>query len=246
MLQKLIMRKLYIILILFFCFNFSDTYAQFKLDLYSGMSLNQVEQPALYRLGHSPYFENKNIFAFYNLDLNLNKRNEKAINSLWLNFGYNFNIKEKPLKLSLFYMYKPVSHILNSQNMGLILNYSISKWEFSLGNNTNIYSYLKKAQNTFEITENTRLINALNMMYSIKYLFLNKDKTWNIYLNLSNFNNILIDKEINPMLNFGSYYKFQDKKIKIFMDLWYQQAGLCNIRVNYYGFLLNLGLTWEI
>jgi hypothetical protein len=83
-------------------------------------------------------------------------------------------------------------------------------------------------------------------MYSVKYYFWQTSNPWNLYLNITNFERFIIEQEMNPMLNMGLIWQKNDKWPQIFVDYWYQTAGLNNIRVNYFGWLLRTGVKWEI
>jgi hypothetical protein len=227
-------------------FTFGAAKSQLKIDVYGGMAVNPVDHPYLLSFGHSPYFMYKNVFAQYSLELNINKRDEKAFNAINTNIGYRFSINENPLDLSLFYCYKPVSTIWNINHTGIKLTYSLKKWFFALGNNFNIYRYKKNAVEVYEITDNHYLLESPNLMYSIKYNFREKGNGLNGYINVSNFETYIIQHEINPMLNVGIIYSKNENWPSIYTDFWYQTAGLNNIRVNYFGFFFRIGASWEI
>jgi len=131
-------------------------------------------------------------------------------------------------------------------NTGLKINYAVKKWEFLLGNNFNIYRFTDNAAQIYVITENQYLVEAANLMYSVKYYFWQTANPWNLYLNITNFERFIIEQEMNPMLNLGFIWQKNDKWPQIFVDYWYQTAGLNNIRVNYFGWLLRTGVKWEI
>lgn len=227
-------------------FTFGAAKSQFKIDVYGGMAVNPIDQPYLLSFGHSPYFQYHNFFIQYSFDININQRNVKAFNAVNANFGYRFNIKENPLDLSLFYCYKPVSSILNINNTGVKLTYELKKWFFALGNNFNIYKYNDNAAELYGTNENDVLVEAANLMYSVKYNFREKGYNLNGYINLSNFETYIIEQEINPMLNLGVTYFKNDNWPTVYLDFWYQTAGLNNIRVNYFGYFFRLGAKWEI
>lgn len=178
--------------------------------------------------------------------LNINQRDVKAFNAFSGNVGYRFNIKNKPLDLSLFYCYKPVSSILNINNTGIKLTYAIKKWVFALGNNFIIYRFKKNAAETFGITDNKYLVESANIMYSVKYYLREQGNNWNAYINISNYEIYIIEQEINPMLNLGFTYLRNEKWPRLYTDFWYQTAGLSNIRVNYFGYFFRIGASWEI
>jgi len=227
-------------------FNPTVSSAQFKIDVFTGISTNPVDDPFVWSIGHSPGYSFKNFSVNYALDINLNKRVEKNINAFSSALAYTFTVAKNPLKTSLIYRYKPVSTILNIQKAGILLDYQIGKWAFGLGNNFNIYRYNQNAVIVYHISDNPYLVEAANLMYAVKYSFRDIGSQWNMFLNLSNYEMFLIEQEINPMLNLGFTYKHKEDSPKFFADLWYQSAGFFNIRVNYYGLFFRTGVSWEI
>lgn len=236
----------YLLTLLLFFFNFGVVKSQFKVDVYGGMAVNPIDQPYLITLGHSPSFMYENFFAQYSLDLNINQRDVKTFNAVSVSVGYSFDIKNSHLGLSLFYCYKPVSHILNINNTGIKLIYAFKKWFFALGNNLNIYRFNKNAAEIYGITDDQYLVESANIMYSIKYYFREEGYDWNAYINISNYDIYIIEQEINPMLNVGITYLRNEKWPTFYVDFWYQTAGLNNIRVNYFGYFYRIGALWEI
>ena len=220
--------------------------AQFKIEVFSGIAVNPVDQPCLISAGFSPGYEYKNFSIDYAMDFNINHRDTKVINAFASSIAYKINLNNIPLKFNLFYCNKPVSQILNIHNTGLKMNYILKKWDFTLGNNFNIYRFTDDAVKIYEIVDNRYLVESANIMYSIKYFIMQKGNPWNLYINLTNFERFIIEQETNPMLNLGFIWQKNDNWPQIFVDYWYQSAGFNNIRVNYFGWLLRTGVKWEI
>ena len=223
-----------------------NLFGQFKIEVFSGMTVNPVEQPFLASVGFSPGIEIGKFSFEYALDLNINKRNQKAINAFVLNTSYQIVIDDNPLKFSLFYLHKPISQMLNIHNTGCFANYKFKKWEFLLGNNLNIYKFTNNAVDVYNILDNETLVEAFNLIYTLKYYLFKKGNAWNTYFNLSNFDKFVIEQEINPMINLGACYQKNLDTPSFYLDLWYQSAGFNNIRVNYFGFFYRIGVLWEI
>lgn len=236
----------FILTIIIAIFGISDVSAQFKIDAFAGVASNPVDNPALITIGHSPQFEYRQFFVYYAMDFNLTNRDKKLINDFSTGVGYKFIVKNNFLKTSMFYCYKPVSSILSVNNAGLKIDYTTKKWNFVLGNNFNFYKFNQNAADVYGITDNQVLVEAANLMYSVKYHFREIGSEWNAYLNLTNFEMFIIEQEMNPMLDLGFNWKPNNKFPLIFADLWYQTAGLFNIRVNYFGVFFRTGLSWEI
>ncbi len=236
----------FLLTFIFAAFFIPRASGQFKIDAFAGIASNPVDNPALITIGHSPQFEYNRFSVYYAMDFNLTNRDKKVINDFSAGFAYKFLIKNRTLKTSLFYCYKPVSSILNVNNAGLKVDFATAKWNFVLGNNFNFYKFNQNAADAYGITDNRVLVEAANIMYSIKYNFREIGSLWNVYLNLTNFEMFIIEQEINPMLDLGFNWKPKEKCPTIFADLWYQTAGFNNIRVNYFGVFFRTGLSWEI
>jgi hypothetical protein len=48
------------------------------------------------------------------------------------------------------------------------------------------------------------------------------------------------------MFNLGFIWQKNNNYPEIYVDYCYQSAGLNNIRVNYFGWILRIGAKWEI
>ncbi len=240
------MSKTAVFLTILFVYAASYLSAQFKIELFTGVAVNPIDQPFLASAGFSPGFQYKRFAIDYSMDFNINKREQKVINAVSTNLGYKFKILENNSALYLFYCNKPVSQMMKINNMGLKLDFNLKKWAFTLGNNFNFYKFSDNAVEVYNITDNHYLLEAANLMYSIRYNFMDQGNPWNVYLNLSNFERYIIEQEINPMLNLGFTWQKEQAAPKLFADLWYQTAGFNNIRVNYFGWFFRTGIKWEI
>jgi len=223
-----------------------EGYAQFKIDVFSSIAVNPIERPCLITAGFTPGYEYKGLSLDYSMDININHRETKVINAFAASMSYKFNIKNNPLKISVFYCNKPISQMLQIHNTGLKFKYEVKKWEFTLGNNFNIYRFTNDAADTYNINDNQYLVESANIMYSVKYYIMQPLSLYNFYINLTNFELFIIEQETNPMLNVGFIWKKNNNWPKVFVDYWYQSAGFNNIRVNYFGWLTRIGVQWDI
>jgi hypothetical protein len=234
-----------VLTILFVVFT-SSLSAQFKIELFSGVAVNPVDQPFLATAGFSPGYEYKGFLIDYAMDFNINNRAHKVINAFSGNLAYEFSMFKNLAKINLFYCNKPISQMMIINNTGLKLDYRLRKWAFSLGNNFNIYKFNDNAVEVYGITDNHYLLEAANLMYSVKYNVMEEGNPWNVFVNLTNFEKFIIEQEINPMLNLGFTWQKDQIAPQLFTDFWYQTAGFNNIRVNYFGWFIRIGIKWEI
>jgi hypothetical protein len=63
-------------------------------------------------------------------------------------------------------------------------------------------------------------------------------------ISVTNFDLLMIQQETNPFIITNIDYQLSSNT-NIFTDLGYLQAGLFNMRVNYFGFFIRGGVQWK-
>jgi hypothetical protein len=168
---------------------------------------------------------------------------ENVFNALKIDVSKDFRVKEKPVTGHIFYQWKPFSAILHEHNAGIILHHRSNKFGYDIGLNTRIFK-LPNAYAELNGYDQVSIWEPINLMYKITY-YQPIDKKWDFKASVTNFDTFLIQQETNPMLitNFG--YQLSGTS-KLYMDLGYLQAGLMNIRVNYFGYFIRGGIQWRL
>lgn len=168
---------------------------------------------------------------------------EKKLDALRLSVSKDYTIKEFLFTTHIFYQRSPFSVRLNDQTAGIIFNHKRNRWYFDLGANTRVYSLTNKYKSGTGYSENA-LWEPVNVMYRL---------TWHkpvgakleINTSITNFDQFLIEQETNPFLIADFQYGVTEKS-KIYFDAVYQQSGLFNIKVNYFGYYLRAGYKIDI
>ncbi|OJV36910.1 MAG: hypothetical protein BGO29_01870 [Bacteroidales bacterium 36-12] len=168
--------------------------------------------------------------------------NRNLFNALKINVSRDFIIKDKKFNGLLFYQWRPFSKRLHEQNLGLLFQFDLKRFEFDLGFNSRIYNlpYNYTRLNNYD---KTIIWEAFNLMYKITY---NQPINERLKANISvtNFDLLMIQQETNPFIITNIDYQLSSNT-NIFTDLGYLQAGLFNMRVNYFGFFIRGGVQWK-
>ena len=222
-------------------------YSQFKVDLFSSLGKNYNSNGTFINLGQASEYNFNNIYINYGLELNLMDRDKKIVSGMFGSAAYGFQLANTPVRASVFYIWRPISFLINERNWGIKFQARKKHWEYQIGNNFQSYKFNKNSIDALSIDEeDATLKEAWNLMYSVKYYLKEADNNWNASIELTNIDVFIIQKEINPMMNIGFSYQLPEKATTLYTKLWYETAGLNNIRVNYYGFFFNLGVLWQI
>ncbi len=155
----------------------------------------------------------------------------------------SLTLKDKPLNIELFYLWKPFSERVEEHNAALILSRRSQKFDYSLGLYSRTFNIRNKYYNTGNFNSKSHT-EPLNLMYHLSYYLIeNEQLKWQI--GFGTYDSFIIQQETNPMFLSALNYQLNEKLILDF-NLGYIQSGLLNIRVNYYGFYLRGGIRWMI
>ncbi|MDD4427696.1 MAG: hypothetical protein PHG64_04810 [Paludibacter sp.] len=168
---------------------------------------------------------------------------ENEFNALKMDVSRDFRIKEKPVTGHIFYQWHPFSAILQEHNAGIIFHHRSNKFSYDIGLNTRIFK-LPNAYAESNGYDQVSIWEPINLMYKITYYHPFSDQ-WDFKASVTNFDTFLIQQETNPMLIANLGYQLSSK-LKMYLDLGYLQAGLMNIRVNYFGYFIRGGIQWEL
>ena len=158
--------------------------------------------------------------------------------------GRTVSIGGTSLRPGLLYLRHPFSRLMMEENYAFNLACSIGRFDFLLGNNTRVYRFRQGEAPGYSGSE-SRLVEPRNTMYAVTYRLKPADHPWNAAFSLRNTDHFLIQQETNPMV-MGRFQHRIGGQCTGYAELWYQSAGLMNIRVNYYGFYFRTGLLWKI
>lgn len=171
---------------------------------------------------------------------------ENTLDALYLKADYDIPAFGTSVNLGAFYLWKPFSFDLNETSTGLIAQYRANRFDYQLGLHTRFYRFTHSAieKYGFSANESTRIWEKLNLMYRFTY-FQPMGEKWELEARITNFDYFTILQETNPMISTKISYRLSPK-MRIYTDLTYMQAGLLNIRVNYFGFYGRGGVQWQL
>ncbi|MCO6494874.1 MAG: hypothetical protein J5I91_04220 [Bacteroidetes bacterium] len=173
---------------------------------------------------------------FSNADIN-------SLDALKIQVSRKFETSKRPFIASVYYQWKPYSENIFVNDFGVILKRKYNKWDVNLGANSLFMRFPKARSNPGSPFRRT-VWEAFNFMYKITYRQA-INKHIDMTATLTDYDEYYITQETNPFIILGGEYKLKGNS-KIFMDLAYQQAGLLNIRVNYYGYYIRLGYKFGL
>ncbi len=150
-----------------------------------------------------------------------------------------------PLDVTAFVLVAPFSDILRETNRGVTFSTQRRQFFVCLGTNFRTYAYNDKAKQTYGISQHTRLHEKWNLMYTIRYSLKPPDNPWNVALGITSADYFMIGHETSPMLHLQGTYS-SGQRFRFFMDAMYQQAGMFNISVHYFGFFIRPGIIWQL
>lgn len=165
------------------------------------------------------------------------------LSGLLLGISRDFIVREFPFQAGLFFMYNMSSNLIHTSHPGLFINIERQHFNFKLGTEYRSYHITRKASNDYDIENNRRLHENFNFIYHISYNLKPADNEWNIGIGITNYDYFLIKQETNPMIYLFGEYELNNN-IALFAECWYKQAGMFNISVNYFGYLIRTGIIW--
>ena len=167
------------------------------------------------------------------------------LSGIILKAGREFQIGKQAIELTGLYAISRFSELMHERNRGLFASTQHQKLHFILGTHFRTYAYNRDARNDIDLQGSARLTERWNLIYSIAYSVKPPGHPWNISLAVTNLDLFLIHQETNPMLRLSGTYTVR-QNISLYLDAFYQQAGLFNINIHYFGFYIRPGIIWHI
>lgn len=213
--------------------------------VYADVGINNVSDGWFLRAGDIlSYIDGDNTFQV-GMRLDLINNRDVFFSGLQMMYARDLAVRSFPFELSGFFLFSPVSEALRETNAGLSASHASDHFRFSLGTHIRTYAYTAKGIDRYGLDGNTRLRENWNLIYHISYTMKPPDNRWNIRAAITNVDYFLIHQETNPMLNITGSYTHNDN-LEFTLDGWYQQAGMFNINVHYFGFVIRPGIVWHL
>jgi len=171
---------------------------------------------------------------------------ENIFAAYFLNIGGSFQVFKHDVSISTFYLWKPFSENLMETNYGVIANLKTKFIGLSIGSNLRRYGYTEEAilKNNILNSINTSIDEPLNLMYKLSFYQAFNSKL-KLELRVTNYDTFIIQQITNPMAMSKLTYNL-NPKLELYTDLGIMQAGLLNVRINYFGFYCRGGIIWKI
>ncbi len=158
--------------------------------------------------------------------------------------GRKFVTGNFPFELSGLFTLNRSYKTINEMNLGVLVNVERTHFTWKLGTGFRTYYLTQYSRETYDAGLENNLHENWNVMYCINYMIKPRGNAWNVSLALTNQDYFLINQESNPMFRVRGYYDVSTA-LKVFSEAWYKSAGAFNISVNYFGFFIRTGLTWQ-
>lgn len=220
-------------------FVVSHLTAQSRLNTYVETGKNAVSFGQYADLGadYSTSIKDWNMGAL--VALHFTHAGDYLLKGAKLDLSRDIIVRNRHFELGAFYQWRPFSALVSEWNLGLLTSHKTEEFLFQLGANTRVYQLGDNNEGP-----SSRVWEKMNLMYRIQYEHPFSEQ-WRMRVAVANFDHLLIQQESNPLLIAGVDYAAQPDT-EVYLDLGYLQAGLMNIRVNYFGYFLRGGVRWYL
>ena len=220
-------------------------FAQWQSSFHTDIGIHNASDGGFVRMGNVTGFQYNKFTFEAGLQTELLSHKPTFLSGIKGRASREFQIGEQKVRLTGFYAVSRFSDLMHELNRGLFATTSHKGFSFTLGTHFRTYAYNKKAQDEYDIQGNSRLTESWNMIYRIGYALKPPEHQWNLSLAVTNLDLFLIHQETNPMLQLSGTYEV-GPNISLYADAFYQQAGLFNINIHYFGFYFRPGIIWHI
>jgi hypothetical protein len=236
-------------ILLFFCalgWLVTDLNAQFIMEGQLDLGNNNLSKGIYLQFSNFGQYERIYWGTQAGYQFGLVQSQDVFFNSWFVNAYGKIPLGKIQLDLGAEYLWAAFSPDMREINWIIIARTSLKHWRFVLGNNTRIYRLSKKTSETdLNIEPARRIIEGGNLMYSAGFLLKPDGNKWNLTFTITDFDRFLIQQETNPMCNLRFDYML-NKPVNLYSELWYKTSGLLNIKVNYFGTFIRIGMLWEL
>ena len=219
--------------------------AQWQTSFHSDIGIHNASDGGFIRMGNVTGLRFNKFTFEAGLQAELLSHKPTFLSGILLRASRDFQIGEQTVKLTGLYSVSRFSDLMHELNRGVFATTKHKNFSFTLGTHFRTYAYNKKAQDEFDIQGNSRLTESWNLTYRIGYALKPPEHHWNLSLAVTNLDLFLIHQETNPMLQLSGAYEI-NPNISLYADAFYQQAGLFNINIHYFGFYFRPGIIWHI
>ena len=223
----------------------TTAFAQWQSSFHSDIGIHNASDGGFVRMGNVTSFRFNDYILKAGLQTELISHKPTFLSGVMVRAGEELQIGEQKVQLTGLYTVNRFSDLMHELNRGLFATTSYKNFHFELGTHFRAYVYNKNAREEYNIQGNTRLTESWNLIYKIGYALKPPEHQWNLSLTVTNLDLFLIHQETNPMLQLSGTYAVSPN-ISLHADAFYQQAGLFNINIHYFGFYFRPGIKWHI
>ncbi|HBS88900.1 MAG: hypothetical protein A2W91_00835 [Bacteroidetes bacterium GWF2_38_335] len=188
-------------------------------------------------------YQYRRIFIFAASRFNLVSKTESAFSGAELHVSKKFPTRYCNYNIDGFLFHNKHIKKMFENKAGLLAGIDLVHWTINFGISKGVSGFTQKAADEYGITSGRTMTEKLNFIYQFKYkVFKNEEK---LTISLTNRDVFLVEKEPNPLISVGGYYKLTEY-IKCTGELFYKTNGTLNLAANYFGFYFRAGVKWEL
>ncbi len=242
--QPLSLTTLYLAILIALLQN-TPAFAQWQSSLHADLGANNVSEGVFIRMADVAGYRFGNNIIEAGIQVDLMSNRDVFFSGFLVKATREFMIRNRPISVTGLYAFTPFSSLMHEINRGVVASLIHKQFHFELGTGFRTYAYNKKARDQYSIDQNARITEKWNTLYTISYHLKSADHPWNISLAVTNQDYFIVQQETNPILKLSGICNLDDR-FSVFLDAFYQQAGLFNINIHYFGFYIRPGIVWHI
>ena len=233
-------------LLILFVIYFYPMFSQIKMDHYAEVGKTMMSNGIYSNVSTSVEASYNYLHIHGGALLSVINPQAGLINTMTVGVGGEFQVKNFKMKMDGFYLWKPISENLREYNGGIIATSRFQHFGVKLGVNTRVYGLSKAAMVKYHLSDtvSTAIWEPVNLMYQFSF-YQPLSAKCNLEVRITNYDKYMILQETNPMIMSRVDYVVTSK-LRVYAELYYMEAGLLNMRVNYFGYNGRGGITWEI
>ena len=220
--------------------------AQIILEGQLDIGNNNLSRGLYLQFSNFGYYE-KNYWGFQaGYQLGIVQPHDVFLNSWYVSAYGKIPLRKIKLDIRGEYLWADFSPEMREVNWIVIARTSLKHWRFALGNNSRIYRLSRKTTKSDpDADRESRIVEGGNLMYSASFAIKPFENKWNVTFTITDYDRFIIQQETNTMLNAGFNYRLI-KPVSLYSELWYKASGFQNVKVNYFGTFIRIGVLWEL
>jgi hypothetical protein len=173
-------------------------------------------------------------------------KNRSAFSGLTVSMSKDIMLKSISFTLEGFLLRTKASDITGETNWGVLLKTGRNHFKTMIGINFRTYSFTRFAIREYKLDKGTaRCHDVYNFMYAFTYDLKTEDSFWNAGMTITDSDHFVINQENNITFNLHGSYKLSPS-VFLYTQAWYQAAGITNLKINNFAFILRTGIIWNI